>query len=203
MAKLILFSGPCNSGKTTTLKSLHQWLFSVGVEARILDEIIRRETDVPIDELRKDAHNYLLLQSKIITDKIELEKIAINDLRNEVWLADRAVTDSLFYLENYVNKNELSEEDIKIFAKLHEQICSYLKTYFKSYCLVQFSPIRNIEEDSFRPKNLSLLQDYEYECINRLNEYYSNYSNRKFMRIDLNAYTKKQAILRIKNFFGL
>ena len=203
MAKLILFSGPSNSGKTTTLKSLQHMLFSAGVETKTLDEIIRRETKAPIDELRKDAHNYLLLQKKIITDKIELEKIAINDFRNEVWLADRAVTDSLYYLENYVNKTDLNEEDTTIFAKLHEQICNYLKMYFKHYNLIQFSPIRKIENDSYRPKNLSILQNYEYECINRLNEYYSAISNRKFMRLDLNAYSKKQALLRIKYFFNL
>ena len=127
----------------------------------------------------------------------------MDDFRNEVWLADRAVTDSLYYLENYVNKNELSEEDTEIFARLHDKICRYLKTYFRNYHVIQFSPIRNIEKDSFRPKNLNLLQNYEYECINRLNEYYSKCSATQFMKIDLNAYTKEQAILRIKNFYNL
>ena len=61
MAKLILFSGGCNSGKTTTLKAVASKLQSLGYKVNILDEIIRKETNKPIDELRKDAKAYFRL----------------------------------------------------------------------------------------------------------------------------------------------
>lgn len=203
MATLILLSGPCNSGKTTVLNALYNKLFSNGIKAMILNELIRQKTDKPIDELRKNAHEYLLLQEQIITEKMEQEKIAIGDTHTEVWIADRAITDSLYYLENYVNKTELSEEDTKLFAKLHKRICNYLDRYFAYYNLVQFTSLKAIEQDMFRPKNFSSLQQYEYECINRLNEHYSRNSHNEFLKIDLNKITQENALEQIIEFADL
>jgi len=193
MATLILFSGGCNSGKTTTLKAVDSKLQKdFGYETIILDEIIRKETDKPIDELRKDAKAYLRLQDKIIKAKIEQEKAAIEDTRTDViYLADRAITDSLFYLENYVDKSKLDENDLKLFCTLHSSVNEYLNRYFWRYSLVvEFQPIAVQEFDLFRPACIGIMKKYENACISRLNYYYSDgYKRQDVISVDLN-YTK-------------
>ncbi len=200
MATLILFSGGCNSGKTTTLKAVASKLQSLGYEVNILDELIRKETDKPIDELRKDAKAYLQLQDKIIRAKIEQEKAAIEDNRtDDIYLADRAVTDSLFYLENYVDKSQLDEEGLKLFCRLHNSVHEYLKRYFWRYSLViEFQPVAVREFDSFRPVCISMMKDYEAIGIECLNWYYSNgYKKQNFMVADLNYMKLEEAVDKI------
>lgn len=200
MAKLILFSGGCNSGKTTTLKAVASKLQSLGYKVNILDEIIRKETDKPIDELRKDAKAYLELQDKIIRAKIEQEKAAIEDNRtDDIYLADRAVTDSLFYLESYVDKSRLDEEGLKLFCKLHSSVHEYLKHYFWRYSLVvEFQPIAVRELDLFRPVHVDMMKNYECVGIARLNYCYSNgYKKQNFMAADLNHMKTEEVIDKI------
>lgn len=200
MATLILFSGGCNSGKTTTLKAVDSKLQSIGYKTIILDELIRKETDKPIDELRKDAKAYLQLQNKIIRAKIEQEKTALEDNRTDVvYLADRAVTDSLFYLENYVDKSKLDEEGLKLFCALHSSIHEYLKRYFWRYSLVvEFQPIAVRELDLFRPLHIDVMKKYENICISRLNFYYSNgYKKQNFTSVDLNYMKSEEAVDKI------
>ena len=197
MATLILFSGGCNSGKTTTLKAVASKLQGLGYRVRILDEIIRKETDKPIDELRKDANAYLKLQDKIIREKIEQEKTAIEDNGDDVYLADRAITDSLFYLENYVDKSQLDEEGLKLFCRLHSSVHEYLKRYFWRYSLiVEFQPVAVREIDLFRPVYIDMMKNYESTCIARLNHYYSNgyRKQQNFMVADLN-YMKLEEVV--------
>lgn len=204
MAQLILFSGPCNSGKTTLLNALSNKLFDCGTQSIILTELIRQKTDKPIDELRKNAHEYLALQEQIILEKIKQEETALLDTHIPVWIADRAITDSLFYLENYVNKTELSEEDTIRFAKLHERVCQHAENSFYRYKLVQLRPIKAIELDMFRPNNLKYLQRYEYECINRLNKYYfARTDNKCFLEINLNKTSQEDALNEIFKFANL
>lgn len=200
MAKLILFSGGCNSGKTTTLKAVASKLQSLGYKVNILDEIIRKETDKPIDELRKDAKAYLALQDKIIRAKIEQEKAAIEDNRtDDIYLADRAVTDSLFYLESYVDKSRLDEEGLKLFCKLHSSVHEYLKHYFWRYSLVvEFQPVAVRELDLFRPAHVDMMKNYECVGIARLNYCYSNgYKKQNFMAADLNYMKTEEVIDKI------
>lgn len=200
MAKLILFSGGCNSGKTTTLKAVASKLQSLGYKVNILDEIIRKETDKPIDELRKDAKAYLELQDKIIRAKIEQEKAAIEDNRtDDIYLADRAVTDSLFYLENYVDKSQLDEEGLKLFCKLHSSVHEYLKHYFWRYSLVvEFQPVTVREFDLFRPVHVDMMKNFECVGIARLNYCYSNgYKKQNFMAADLNHMKTEEVIDKI------
>ena len=200
MAKLILFSGGCNSGKTTTLKAVASKLQSLGYRVNILDEIIRKETDKPIDELRKDAKAYLALQDKIIRAKIEQEKAAIEDNRtDDIYLADRAVTDSLFYLESYVDKSRLDEEGLKLFCKLHSSVHEYLKHYFWRYSLVvEFQPVAVRELDLFRPVHVDMMKNYECVGIARLNYCYSNgYKKQNFMAADLNHMKTEEVIDKI------
>ena len=200
MAKLILFSGGCNSGKTTTLKAVASKLQSLGHKVNMLDELIRKETDKPIDELRKDAKAYLQLQDKIIRAKIEQEKQALEDFRtDDIYLADRAVTDSMFYLENYVDKSQLDEEGIKLFCFLHNSVHEYLKRYFWRYSLiVEFQPVEVKELDLFRPVYIDMMKNYENICITRLNYAYSEgYKKQNFMSVDLNYINTEEAVDRI------
>lgn len=200
MATLILFSGGCNSGKTTTLKAVALKLQSLGYSVSILDEIIRKETDKPIDELRKDANAYLKLQDKIIRAKIEQEKTAIEDNRtDDIYLADRAVTDSMFYLENYVDKSQLDEEGLKLFCRLHNSVHEYLTRYFWRYSLVvEFQPVAVRELDLFRPVHIDMMKNYERVCIARLNYCYSNgYRKQNFMVVDLNYMKLEETVDKI------
>lgn len=200
MAKLILFSGGCNSGKTTTLKAVASKLQSLGHKVNMLDELIRKETDKPIDELRKDAKAYLQLQDKIIRAKIEQEKQALEDFRTDnIYLADRAVTDSMFYLENYVDKSQLDEEGIKLFCFLHNSVHEYLKRYFWRYSLiVEFQPVEVKELDLFRPAYIDMMKNFENICIARLNYAYSEgYKKQNFMSVDLNYINTEEAVDRI------
>lgn len=201
MAKLILFSGGCNSGKTTTLRAVADKLVAMDYDVKILDELIRKETNMPIDELRKNANAYLDLQNKIIRKKIELEKAAIEDSSNDIYLADRAATDSMFYLENYVDKNQLDDEHIAIFCELHKSLDEYLKRYFWRYhLLIQFAPLEVKVQDKFRPKRVDILKDYESHCIERLNfTYYLKISTAmkkvKIMNVDLNYSIWKESVV--------
>ena len=200
MAKLILLSGVCNSGKTTKLKAVASKLQSLGYEVNILDELIRKETNKPIDELRKDAKAYLQLQYKIIRAKIEQEITAIENIRtDDIYLADRAATDSLFYLENYVDKSQLDEEGLKLFCRLHNSVHEYLKRYFWRYSLVvEFQPIAVQEHDLFRPVHIDMMKNYEGACIARLNFCYSNgYKYHNFMVVDLNYMKLEEAVDKI------
>lgn len=201
MAKLILFSGACNSGKTTTLKALASKLESLGEDAVILNELVRDEVKVPIDEIRKDPKAYLQLQNTVIRKKIEQEKAAIESIRPATYLADRAVTDSLFYLENYVDKSKLDKKDIELFISLHRYVLEYLDKYFWRYTLVvQFYPIATHEQDQMRPLFLDELKYYESECIIRLNSYYSCcYSHNNVLAVDLNYANTEEAVNRIIN----
>ena len=196
MTKIIVFSGGCNSGKTTTLEAVALKLRGLGYKVNILDELIRKETDKPIDEIRKDAKAYLQLQNKIIRAKIEQEKIAINDNSDEIYLVDRAITDSIFYLENYVDKSKLDEENIKLFCKLHNYAHEYLNRYFWRYSLVvEFRPIAVRELDLFRPIQIDIMKEYESICIAHLNYYYSNgYKNKNFTVVDLNHMELEYAV---------
>lgn len=206
MATLILFSGGCNSGKTTTLKAVASELLLHGYNVNILDELIRKETDKPIDELRKDAKAYLKLQDNIIRKKIEQEKAVIEDTHtDDIYLADRAVTDSIFYLENYVDKSQLDEKDLKLFYRLHNYVHEYLKRYFWHYTLVaEFQPIAVKELDLFRPIQIDLAKDYEATCIARLNYCYSNgYKMQNFTVIDLNYMSVEFAVSDIIKRAGL
>jgi predicted ATPase len=206
MATIILFSGGCNSGKTTTLKAVASKLQKRGYAVTILDELIRKETDKPIDELRKNAKEYLQLQNKIIREKIKQEKSAIEDNRTEtVYLADRAVTDSLFYLENYVDKSQLDEEGIKLFCRLHSSVHEYLKRYFWRYSLiVEFQPVAVRELDLFRPVHIDMMKNYECICIARLNYCYSNgYRHQNFTVADLNYMKLEEAVDKIIEKAGL
>lgn len=202
MAKVIVFSGACNSGKTTTIKAVAAKLRKQHYTVHILKELIREETDIPIDELRKDANAYMELQDKIIRKKVQQELEAFADSPYSIYLADRAATDSMFYLENYVDKSQLDEKHIQMFCELHAMLNYYLEcNFWKYYCIVQFAPLNVNEQDIYRPKHIDILKKYEALCIKRLNRFYADYFTPKlsshFVNVDLNCIEQDEAIRRI------
>ena len=125
MSKVIAFSGGCFSGKTTTMNEVKAYLEDAGYKVVVLGELIRTATSKPIDVIRKDPTAYLRLQEKIIRSKIEQENKALEDDSNTVYLADRAITDSLFYLQNYVDKSGLSDEEFVRMAEPKQRPSAY------------------------------------------------------------------------------
>lgn len=188
MGKLIVFTGGCYSGKTTSMNIIKDLLEKQGKKVLYLDELIRNYEIGSIDEIRSNANAYMDLQYEIISSKMqsEIEANSINN-SNLIVLVDRAVTDSLFYLTFYVNKNSLDEDHQKKFINLFHKLNSYLSDTPKIYDhIFEFTPIKKIEEqDIYRPKNLKEFQNIEYEMIKKYNKiYYSEHPG--FTKIDLN-----------------
>ena len=172
MAILLAFSGACNSGKTTSIKLVAEALQKSKCNVKIVHELIRTYTTEPIDEVRKDANKYLDLQIKIISEKIKQEAYTFEDKSNTVYLIDRALTDSLVYFENYIDKGQLDSEHTKKFYDFHKYVDTLLKTrkrYNRIFC---FSPLPITAKDKYRQDSLYLSQHYEHSCIERLNTLY-------------------------------
>lgn len=174
----IAFSGGCFSGKTTTLNALKDVLESSGLKVKTLDELIRKEKYTSIDELRKKPVTYLNTQFNIIQNKILQELKAFNSNEPVIWLFDRALTDSLFYYEFYVDKSNLNATCLREYCDFYNQL-KYAVAYSFSRLdlLIEFKPLKNTayNTDKMRPANLESLSEIEYTGIHRLNIYYGLY----------------------------
>jgi predicted ATPase len=186
----VVFSGGCYSGKTTTMQKFAKALENKGVKVKVLDEIVRKHKIQSIDKLRKNPVAYLDFQNRIINEKIEAELSCLNENRKQVVVCDRAITDSLFYLLFYVDKANLNEEQMALYANLYESIDQYAKRAFSEIydLLIEFKPInKNETYDSYRPKNISINKYIEYKMINTLNDAYMNTStDLQALYLDLN-----------------
>lgn len=178
-SKVIAFSGGCFSGKTTTMEALRKALINNGYEVCVFSELIRNMISESIDQVRKNPVKYFELQKKIISKKINQEKHAFNTIKQHaknktVFLFDRAITDSLFYFENYIDKSSLPDDVITEYCKFHTQIINYAYEAFRNYsAVVEFVPLNiSCNVDKFRPKNIDALKHYEYSVISMLNYYY-------------------------------
>ena len=176
MSKVIAFSGGCFSGKTTAAFVVKSYLENAGYKVVVLDELIRTATDKPIDEIRKNPAEYLKLQETIIRGKIEQEIKAFADTSDVVYLADRAITDSLFYLQNYVDKSSLSFNEMKVFCKLHKDTIQharrafgYPNDYSGYFAVVEFKPLVGENTDLFRPMHIDYSKEFEHDAIHILN----------------------------------
>lgn len=193
MSKIIAFSGGCFSGKTTTIGKVKTYLEERGYNVVVLGELIRTttaKTATSIDEIRKDPASYLQLQKTVITGKIEQELNAFDDKSDTIYLADRAITDSLFYLQNYVDKSRLCESEMAMFCELHKKVVKHAEKMFShGYSfIVTFRPIQNgSTDDPYRPSYLRLTNEYEYDAIRILNAsfYKSCGSQAKFALVNV------------------
>lgn len=191
MSKVIAFSGGCFSGKTTAAFVIKSYLENAGYKVVVLDELIRTATDKPIDEIRKNPAEYLKLQETIIRGKIEQEIKAFADTSDVVYLADRAITDSLFYLQNYVDKSSLNDEEIIRFCNLHKDVIQHAKYAFSDFgylSVIEFKPLRGENTDKFRPKHIDHSKEYEHDAIRTLNLSFQSYSSVPFIKyVDMNV----------------
>ena len=189
----IAFSGGCFSGKTSTMEALKSILEKEGYKVVIVSEAMR-ETEVAksgmsIDAIRQDANLYFKLQKEIIQKKINQEFDAFNGEPNTIYLFDRAITDSLFYYEFYVDKGKLDnkEEYFKFHKYLLDKVSSTLN---QVDLLIEFKPLNNrdINADKMRPAYLSSASYSEFACIFRLNHNYRRKFDRKlgYYMVDLN-----------------
>ena len=189
----IVFTGGCHSGKTTSIQIIKDILESKGKNVYIFSEIIRNHNIGTIDEIRSDANKYMNLQNEIINEKIDMELSLLNGYEDEinrlnsVVLVDRAITDSLFYLTFYTNKNGFNKDSQNNFINTYNRIISHLNNIKDIYnYILEFKPLQNIKEnDSFRPKELDKMKDIEYNMIHIYNNYYFN-NHPGYYQIDLN-----------------
>ena len=201
----IAFSGGCFSGKTSTMEALKSILEKNGYKAVIIGEAMR-ETEVAksgmsIDAIRQDANLYFKLQKEIIQKKIDQELEAFNGEPNTIYLFDRAITDSLFYYEFYLDKNKLDnkKEYFKFHKYLLDKVCSTLN---QVDLLIEFKPLNNcdVNIDKMRPAYLKDVSYSEYICISRLNYNYRRKDDRHgFMCINLNSKYYNNCIEQIIN----
>lgn len=214
---IVAFSGSCFSGKTTTMEALHRALINKGYKVCMLNELIRNIISEPIDQVRKDPAKYFEVQKKIITEKINQEKHAFKVICDDfiegqhndiIFLADRAITDSLFYLENYVDKSGLSDNKIAEYCEFHEKVRKYAYDAFKNYTVVvEFVPLENSDNaDEFRPKNIDFLKIYEYRVIHMLNKFFAVEclkSENQYFTCDLNSQSVSSVVNKIINVLKL
>lgn len=187
--KILVFSGSCYSGKTTSINVIKNILESKNKKVIFLSELIRKYNIVSIDKVRDDSNDYMELQNTVINDKINSEKKAIEDYnKNTYVLIDRSITDSLFYLTFYINKSNLDKEHKKMFIDLFNIVNNYLDNINNIYDFIfEFKPILNkTEVDKYRPENLNDFQSIEYEMIKKYNELYFK-ENKNYFKVDLNT----------------
>ena len=189
----IAFSGGCFSGKTSTMEALKSILEKEGYNVVIISEAMREteaaKSGMSIDTIRQDANLYFKLQKEIIQKKINQEFEAFNGKPDTIYLFDRAITDSLFYYEFYVDKGKLDnkEEYFKFHKYLLDKVSSTLN---QVDLLIEFKPLNNrdINADKMRPAYLSSASYSEFACIFILNNNYRRKLDRKlgYYMVDLN-----------------
>lgn len=189
----IAFSGGCFSGKTSTMEALKFILEKEGYNVVIISEAMREteaaKSGMSIDAIRQDANLYFKLQKEIIQKKINQEFEAFNGKPDTIYLFDRAITDSLFYYEFYVDKGKLDnkEEYFKFHKYLLDKVSSTLN---QVDLLIEFKPLNNrdINADKMRPAYLSSASYSEFACIFILNNNYRRKLDRKlgYYMVDLN-----------------
>ena len=177
---LIAFSGGCFSGKTTTMNKLLLYLSNKGYPVEVIRERAREFMPLHyggnIDVLRKNVKDYLKFEIDIISKKIQDEEDALNGKSKKIYLIDRALSDSLFYLETYIDIRSLDLESAKEFTDFHEKLINKMIKLMHSrrYDMVfEFKPIEHVaNEDTFRPENIGEIKYYEHNRIKQINNNY-------------------------------
>lgn len=206
MSKLIAFSGGCCSGKTSTIELVKEKLTAAGYNVKIISEnmreldVFKQNAGLTIDALRKDVSMYLSVQESIIPEKAKRELEASIDESDTIYLIDRALSDSIFYLQCYVNKSELSQSDVKRYYLLHNNAITLAQRAFTSLydIVLEFTPLSIVEKDVFRPQaDLGYSNKFEYDAIHILNNYFC--PKEKLIKVDLNTTKQLEMVEKIIN----
>ena len=174
-SKVIVFTGGCFAGKTTTLDSVSTILTANGKNVVYMNEYMRNKPIVSIDEIRSDPSTYLKLQDEIVRLKMLRENEIFQLRDNVIALIDRAITDSLFYLLYYVDKSKMSLEDLKTYNNLIADAQKHAAFAFKNiYDYVAFFlPIEKISDAGiYRPETVHITKYIESSVIGMLNYFY-------------------------------
>lgn len=180
MKKIIAFSGACHSGKTTVIELLSNYYRKHGQAVKVLSEPIRSKICTSISDLRKDPSKYLAVQQYVINTRIEREIEAYLDDTDTIYLIDRPIADSLYYLTFFTDKNNLSIDDITVFTNLFDRTILHAKTAYANIYdnIILMPPIAYKTIDEYRPDYLNLISAMEYDLIKIYNEtFLYEYSN--------------------------
>ena len=206
--KFVVFSGGCYSGKTTTMKKAKEIFEKRGLKVVMLDELIRSsKLDCSIDLIRKSPSRYLQLQNEVIIGKIEQERVQHFMDEKCVVLCDRAITDSIFYLTFYVDKSQLTRDELQLLEDLYAYADEYAKYAFSNVydVIFEFKPLNNTDnDDTFRPDAIDISKLYEHRMISTLNTAYISDANCTCERfcIDLNMVEHRSGIEYVFNRFA-
>ncbi len=168
-SKLIVFSGGCFSGKTTTMEELKTSLEAKGHTVCLLSELIRKVGITSIDDARNNPHEYLHLQAQVTPTKIAEEYNALTS-NYDYTLIDRSILDSLFYLQFYTTKQAFDLEEWSNYSALTKQIEAHIEWAKKNYhAVLFFKPIEAICFDrTYRPSHIDLTKYIESSAIYHL-----------------------------------
>ena len=180
--KVIVFTGGCFSGKTTTMEKMKDiFTKQLEIKTEILKEPIRNYPGADnIDELRKDPSKYLEMQETTTYDRYTNLIWAVHKHKNDeiVFLVDRALSDVMFYSTYYLKKEDLSTANNEQF--IYEKFLKNVENYAE-YCgkeiydyILEFHPldfdVQKSEDAKFRPEKINELKWIEHEHIKEWNE---------------------------------
>lgn len=202
----IPFSGACLSGKTTTMLLLKDYLESLNYSVRIIKEPIRDILDylnLTIDDLRNDFSTFIKVQKEVILNRKTFEIDMAPGYEEDFVFIDRSPADSFFYITYYPNKENLTEEQLKLYEELLNSVIEYVKES-KYELLLNFKPLDNILEkdiNEYRPHNISQTKRIEYEMISFYNK---TFFNDLCLDVDLNSSNTleklKEIIMDLRKF---
>lgn len=183
----ISFSGSSYSGKTYTINRLQKDFKDIIT----YDEIIRSKSIKSIDEIRKDAQEYLKLQREIVIGKMIQEK---NADKNKLNLFDRSLADSLYYGMIYLDSNTLKDEYYSYISNIVSRIKSFRNNIDKVFF---FEPLEIPDDlnDDYRPVELKLKQQQECNTIYTLNCLIYGFDN--IIRVNSMDYEKIYSIIKL------
>lgn len=200
MSKTIFFMGGCCSGKTTAVNLLKDRLKAQGHNVSLIKESMRDLTELPIEELRQKPSEYLKIEEQIIEKRIEKEIQAYNDTSNTIYLSDRSIFDSIFYLCNYVPTPFLNDAELTKFYEIYRRIQVYAIWSLKKVSgLILACPIYPKQSDwssinKFRPRQIDWASYYEHQKIREIITTMLNLYAPQFKRIDLEIATEKEKL---------
>lgn len=166
----IAFSGPNHSGKTSTLTRLYEALLEQDIDVIVFAENMHRLMQgKSIDEIRNNSELYLNIQEQCIDERIKFES-ELDPRKNTVVLIDRPLTDSLFYLRNYLDTGGLSQVGLARYEQLvtkTKMLCSELMPTADR--ILVFKPLlATCDDKTYRPQNVDELKHRDYDGMRSL-----------------------------------